>query len=84
MSLIEKLISDFSLLLYEYILEELTDLQVFNNFKDIILIPIPSTKTRLKEKGFNQCFLICQELIKIDQERNENNFYSKSIRGNEF
>ncbi len=70
----KKLIRDFSLLLYEYILEELTDLETFENFKNIILLPIPSTKTRLKEKGFNQCILICQELILIDQERNGQTF----------
>ena len=70
----KKLIRDFGLLLYEYILEELTDLGTFDNFKNIILIPIPSSKERTKEKGFNQCILICQELIKIDKERDGNNF----------
>jgi competence protein ComFC len=65
----KKLIRDFSLLLYEYILEELTDLETFNNFKNVILIPIPSSPVRTREKGFNQCILICQELIKIDHER---------------
>jgi len=70
----KKLIRDFSLLLYDFILEELTDLQTFHNFRNIILLPIPSTPTRLKEKGFNQCILICQELIKIDQERNGQTF----------
>jgi len=70
----KKLIRDFSLLLYEYILEELTDLETFNNFKNIILIPIPSSPTRTREKGFNQCILICRELIKIDRQRNSNNF----------
>jgi predicted amidophosphoribosyltransferase len=70
----KKLIRDFSLLLYEYILEELTDLKTFNNFQNIILIPIPSSKERLKEKGFNQCILITEELIKIDKERKQNNF----------
>lgn len=70
----KKLIHDFSLLLYEYILEELTDLETFNNFKNIILLPIPASPKRTREKGFNQCILICRELIKIDQERNGNNF----------
>ena len=69
-----KLIRDFSLLLYEYILEDLTDLETFNNFKNILLIPIPASPARTREKGFNQCILISRELIKIDKERNENNF----------
>jgi ComF family protein len=70
----QKLIQDFSLLLYDYILDEIGDLKTFNNFKNIILIPIPSSKARRREKGFNQCVLICQELIKIDKERNQNTF----------
>jgi len=70
----KKLIRDFSLLLYEYILEELGDLETFNNFRQPILIPIPSSRSREREKGFNQCLLITNELIKIDQERNGKNF----------
>ena len=72
----KKLIRDFSLLLYEYILEELGDLETFGGFTKPILIPIPASKTRQKEKGFNQCVLIIRELIKIDKERNGNNFTS--------
>jgi predicted amidophosphoribosyltransferase len=70
----KKLIHDFSLLLYEFILEELDDLRTFQGFKNIILLPIPASPSRNKEKGFNQCVLICRELIKIDQERNGHNF----------
>jgi predicted amidophosphoribosyltransferase len=70
----KKLIRDFSLLLYEYILEELFDLQTFENFIKPVLIPVPSTLARQREKGFNQCILICRELIKIDQERSGDNF----------
>ena len=70
----QKLIRDFSLLLYDYILEELSDLETFSNFKNIILLPIPSSPAREREKGFNQCILICQELIKIDRERNNKTF----------
>jgi predicted amidophosphoribosyltransferase len=70
----KKLIQDFSLLLYEYILDELSDLETFSNFKNIILLPIPSSPARTREKGFNQCILIFQELIKIDQERKGQTF----------
>lgn len=72
----KKLIRDFSLILYDFILEELYDLENFNDFKNIILVPIPSSKSSTREKGFNQCVLICQELMKIDQERKQNNFIS--------
>ncbi len=70
----KKLIHNFSQLLYEFILEELSDLEIFHNFKNPILIPIPSSKARLREKGFNQCNLIVRELLKIDKSRGKNNF----------
>jgi predicted amidophosphoribosyltransferase len=72
----KKLIRDFSLLLYEFILDELTDLNTFSNFNKPILIPIPSSPARTREKGFNQCILITRELMRLDQERNGNNFTS--------
>jgi predicted amidophosphoribosyltransferase len=72
----KKLIRDFSLLLYDYLLEELVDLETFANFRQPVLLPIPASKNRVKEKGFNQCVLIVQELMKIDKERNGNNFTS--------
>ena len=70
----KKLIQDFSVLLYEYILEELGDLDSFNNFKNIILLPVPSAPKRYREKGFNQCVLLTQELIMLDKARGANNF----------
>lgn len=72
----KKLIRDFSLLLYDYLLEELVDLETFANFRQPVLLPIPASKNRVKEKGFNQCVLIVRELMKIDKERNGNNFTS--------
>lgn len=69
-----KLIADFSLLLYEFILEELNDLEDFENFTQPVLIPIPASTKRNREKGFNQCVLICRELIKLDRERGQNTF----------
>ncbi len=68
------LIHKFSLLLYDLILEEIEDLKTFKNFQNIILVPVPSSRSSQKEKGFNQCVLLVEELIKIDRERNQNNF----------
>lgn len=70
----KKLIHDFGLLLYEFILEELEDLKTFHGFKNIILIPIPSSKSRQRERGFNQCVLLCEELVRLDKERGSDNF----------
>lgn len=69
-----KIISPFSQLLYEFIIDELSDLKVFSDFTDPILVPIPSSRARLKEKGFNQCTLIVKELKKIDDECDKKNF----------
>lgn len=55
--------------LYERILEEFSELEIFQNFTNPIIIPIPLSKTRLKERGYNQTLLIAEELIKLDKER---------------
>lgn len=70
----QKLIQGFSSLLYEFILEEISEIQTFKNYSEIILIPIPTSAKRRRERGFNQCELIVNELIKEDKRRNQNNF----------
>lgn len=57
----------FALALYDRILEELADVSVMENFQNSILIPIPLSPSRKKERGFNQAELICRELLKIDE-----------------
>src|SRR4051812_16230028 len=52
--------------LYEKILEELSDLALLENFTEPLLIPIPLSKTRYHERGFNQAELLCREIIKIN------------------
>jgi competence protein ComFC len=58
-------------MLYGKIIEELSELSILNNFTEPILIPIPLSHQRSRERGYNQTELICEELIKID--RNNNN-----------
>ena len=62
----EKLATIFCELFYEFILDELADKALFSDFKNPILAPIPSSKKRLKERGYNQCELIVKELMRID------------------
>jgi len=59
----------FAQILYPKILEELADLKAFENFKNPIIIPIPLSKKRLKERGYNQSLLIAQEIQKIDRNK---------------
>lgn len=60
----------FSKILYEFILEELSDQIAFSNFNNPLLIPIPASKNSLREKGFNQSELIAREMKKIDGGKN--------------
>jgi competence protein ComFC len=55
--------------IYDKILEELSELNLMENFVEPILIPIPLSKDRYRERGFNQSQLICEELTKINNLR---------------
>ncbi len=61
-----KLLDIFSETLYGAIIEELSDLKVMENFQEPILIPIPLSKKRYRERGFNQAELLCEKIIEKD------------------
>lgn len=42
--------------------EELAELELFENFGQPILVPIPISKSRLRERGYNQSELIAKNL----------------------
>jgi competence protein ComFC len=65
----KRLANVFAENIYENILEELSELSVMENFTEPVLIPIPLSTSRYRERGFNQAQLICEELVKIDEER---------------
>jgi len=76
----KRLANIFAEILYGKIIEELSELSVMENFTNAILIPIPLSAKRYRERGFNQAELICKELIKLDKEKNfslENNILIK-------
>ncbi len=60
----------FAEALYGRIMEELSELSIIENFREPVLVPIPLSRKRYKERGFNQAELICQELVKIDANKN--------------
>ena len=66
----EKLMTVFCELFYEFILDELADKALFSDFKNPILLPIPSSKKRFKERGYNQCEFVASELARIDGNKN--------------
>lgn len=57
----------FGNLLYDRVLEELGDEGMLHNFTDPLLIPIPLSKKRLRERGFNQSEVIAQEMSYRDR-----------------
>ena len=65
----KRLAGVFAEIIYNKILEELSELSVMENFTEPILIPIPLSIQRHRERGYNQAELICREIIKIDNLR---------------
>ncbi|MFA5652135.1 MAG: phosphoribosyltransferase family protein [Candidatus Paceibacterota bacterium] len=66
----QKILNKFSSLMYEYILEEITDEISFSNFNNPILIPIPMHENNLKRRGYNQSELLAREILKKDDGKN--------------
>lgn len=66
----KKIAEKLSKLFYEFILETAADEMLFSNFTNPLLLPIPASKSTLKERGFNQCELIAKEVEKIDIGKN--------------
>lgn len=66
----KRLAGIFAEVLYSRILEELSDLSIMENFHNPILIPIPLSKKRYRERGYNQAELICKELVRLDNNVN--------------
>lgn len=56
--------SMFGEILSEYITLELSELEPLENFRNPILIPIPLSRKRYKERGYNQVELMCQPILK--------------------
>lgn len=63
----KRLANIFAEAIYEKILEELSDLSVMENFHDPILVPIPLSLKRKRERGYNQAELICRELASLSR-----------------
>ena len=65
------MVSVFAENIYDKIIEELSEMSLLQNFTAPILIPIPLSSKRYRERGFNQAELICIELVKISKTRGE-------------
>ncbi|HEY4495835.1 MAG TPA: hypothetical protein VJC04_00550, partial [Candidatus Paceibacterota bacterium] len=45
---------------------ELSELEIFENFTQPLIIPVPLSSKRRRERGFNQCEILLDELTKLD------------------
>lgn len=63
---------------YDFLLGEMEDMRAFKNFEKPILVPIPISKARRVERGFNQCEILAEEMVKIDDQA-RNFEYRKNI-----
>ncbi len=61
-----KIARTFGKLLYERLLDELSDALLFSNFHKPILIPLPLSKKRRKERGWNQSEMLISAIISHD------------------
>jgi len=50
-------------LIYSRSVEDLSEINIFYSIKDCLIIPVPLSKKRLKERGFNQAELIASNLM---------------------
>ena len=55
---------------YEFLLAEVEDWQTFSNFIEPIIIPVPITKKRKVERGFNQSERLSIYIDKLDRGHN--------------
>lgn len=60
----------FANAIYSHIIEELSDLTQLENFHNPILIPIPISKERKKERNYNQSLLLAEALMDLDKNQN--------------
>lgn len=54
-------------ILYERLLEEISDLRMYTRGAPIVLIPVPLSKSRLKERGYNQAKEIADGLKEFSE-----------------
>lgn len=53
-------------IIYEILCQEISERALSENFKSPLLIPMPISDKKRRERGFNQTEIICKELDKLD------------------
>ncbi len=65
----KSLATNLAPLLYQKIIEESSKPKNHNFFINPLLVPIPISKKRYRERGFNQSIIICKELLRINKKQ---------------
>ncbi len=60
----------FASIIYDELLEKLSDMILFDDFRNPVIIPLPLSHERLRERGWNQSEMIARELKNIDKSKN--------------
>lgn len=63
----------------DFLVEKIISISKQINLSQSILIPIPRSKIRLQKYGFDQCDLLCREILKNPQIKNLNLIYEPKI-----
>jgi len=66
----------FAEILYSEIVEKSSEMFLFENFTNPVLVPIPLSKKKLKKRGFNQIEFILEEFKKLDTQ----NFFETDFK----
>jgi len=53
-----------ALIIYSELLEELSDLNLFENFNNPVLVPVPMSMSEKRERGYNQVEILIDEIVK--------------------
>jgi competence protein ComFC len=56
----------FAVLLYDVLQIEVSERSLFENFSTPLLIPMPTSNERKRERGYNQTEILCEEIKKLD------------------
>lgn len=73
----------FGEMLGSHLALELSELGPLENFHDPIMIPIPLSKKRMRERGYNQTELLCQSMLKMNKNLEYQNKILKKIKETE-
>ena len=66
----KRLAQTFAENMHPYILEDISELALMENFREPFLIPIPLSHARQRERGYNQAELLCDALALLDGSEN--------------